>query len=326
MRKTGRGIGKVLYYAGNFVQYYLPVECQRRRLRTLLASATPREWEEARKRMEYYNRMPACEPADSWKEIGSLRYPYGQKKKFSTYFFDILDCVRCFDPRSKIAYEFGDVTEVPPMPTFVKSRPIDCGRESNSVVLKLDKFRHFQFVNDKTPFTEKRDMLVSRNVVRQPHRRLLLEMYSGHPLCNIGQINADTAQGHPEWLKGRLSLAEQLRYKFVSCIEGNDVATNLKWVMSSNSLAVMPRPKYETWYMEGTLLPDYHYVEIRPDYSDLPEKLRYYITHTDEAEAIIGHAHEYVRQFTDKRVERLVSLLVVRRYLERSGQACGTLL
>ena len=48
---------------------------------------------------------------------------------------------------------------------------------------------------------------------------------------------------------------DNLNYKFILAIEGYDVATNLKWIMSSNSLAVMPRPTYATWFMEGTLIP-----------------------------------------------------------------------
>ena len=40
------------------------------------------------------------------------------------------------------------------------------------------------------------------------------------------------------------------KHKFILCIEGNDVASNLKWVMSSNSVAVMPKPKFESWFME----------------------------------------------------------------------------
>ena len=41
--------------------------------------------------------------------------------------------------------------------------------------------------------------------------------------------------------------------------------------MSSNSVAVMPKPKYESWFMEGKLIPDYHYVLIKDDYSDFEE-------------------------------------------------------
>ena len=109
-------------------------------------------------------------------------------------------------------------------------------------------------------------------------------------------------------------------YKFVMCLEGIDVATNLKWVMSSNSLAVMPPPRYETWFMEAALIPNYHYVAIKADYSDLEERLQYYIDHPEEAEAIVRHAHEWIEQFRDRRREKLISLLVLEKYFRQTHQ------
>ena len=103
-------------------------------------------------------------------------------------------------------------------------------------------------------------------------------------------------------------------------MEGNDVASNLKWVMSSNSLAVMTRPTCETWFMEGQLRPDYHYVEVKEDFSDFEDKLKYYIAHPEKAEEIIAHAHEYVSQFRDNKREELLQLMVMQRYFETSGQ------
>jgi inorganic pyrophosphatase len=84
--------------------------------------------------------------------------------------------------------------------------------------------------------------------------------------------------------------------------------------MSSNSIAVMPKPTYETWFMEGTLVGDYHYIEIKKDYSDLEEKLNYYIEHTNEALKIIENAHTFVGQFQNKECEKLISLLVLQKY------------
>ncbi|MBR3727278.1 MAG: lipopolysaccharide biosynthesis protein, partial [Prevotella sp.] len=121
---------------------------------------------------------------------------------------------------------------------------------------------------------------------------------------------------HPEWQKGKLTIGEHLDYKFIMSLEGNDVASNLKWVMSSNSIAVTPRLTQETWFMEGTLKPNYHYIEVKDDFSDLEERLNYYIEHPDEAEAIIYHAHEYVELFRDRKREKLVSLLVLKKYFD----------
>ncbi len=117
-----------------------------------------------------------------------------------------------------------------------------------------------------------------------------------------------------------MTIKEQLEYKFILAIEGYDVASNLKWVMSSNSIAVMPRPTCETWFMEGTLIPNYHYIEIKPDFSDLEERLQYYMAHTDEAQAIIEHAHEYIEQFKNKKREQLISLLVLEKYFKMTEQ------
>lgn len=72
--------------------------------------------------------------------------------------------------------------------------------------------------------------------------------------------------------------------------------------------------------MEGRLRPDYHYIEIKPDYSDLEERLRYYIDHPEKAESIIVNAHRYVEQFMDRGRERLISLLVSERYFRCTGQ------
>ncbi|MDE6117321.1 MAG: lipopolysaccharide biosynthesis protein, partial [Duncaniella sp.] len=67
---------------------------------------------------------------------------------------------------------------------------------------------------------------------------------------------------------------------------------------------------------EGTLEGGYHYIEIKDDYSDLDDKLKYYISHPDEAEAIIAHAHEYVARFRDTATELLTARMVAKRYFE----------
>ena len=144
-----------------------------------------------------------------------------------------------------------------------------------------------------------------------------MEMYFGRPFIDCGDTRRrDKVTENPEQHKPLITLYDHLKYKFILCIEGNDVATNLKWTMSSNSVAVMPRPRYETWFMEGRLIPNYHYIEIRDDFSNLEEKLRYYIAHPQEAKAIARHANEWVRQFLDPDRELLTALLVMRRYFD----------
>jgi hypothetical protein len=267
-------------------------------------------------RVDYYCKLQELSQISSGIELGSFKVGKRQKD----YFFDTYEYTRYFDKKLLISYKFGDVTIIPDTPTIVKSRPIE-GDNANSVVLKLDKNRHFTFVNDNKHFRDKKNMLIGRNVVgktRQEHRFKFLEKYINHPMCNIGMINKRDDRLH--LYKDKITIDEHLNYKFVLCLEGNDVATNLKWVMSSNSLAITPELVYETWFMEGTLIPDFHFVKIKNDYSDLQEKMEYYINYPDKALEIIKNANTYVEQFKNKKREDLISLMVLEKYFYKTGQ------
>ena len=170
-----------------------------------------------------------------------------------------------------------------------------------------------------SPFEAKKNQAIFRGKIRLSRQReQFLQMYFGSSICDCGIV--DKNHEHPEWMTPKKTIQEHLSYKFIMALEGNDVASNLKWVMSSNSIAVMPRPTCETWFMEGKLIPNYHYIEIKDDLSDLEERLTYYIQHPDEAQRIIHHAHEYVRQFMDDDREELIQMLVMEKYLKMTRQ------
>jgi hypothetical protein len=305
---------KLLYYSKSIVRLLLPRKIFRARLNRKIKSLNRFDYDYIKYRINYYNNLETISNLSAG--VSCLK-DFRLQKKNKTYFFDTYKYTRFFNSCLKMKYEFGDVTYVPSEPAIVKSRPISTDN-AYSVVLNLDKVRHFTFVKDKKKFTKKKNMLVSRNDAGQPHRIKFLEMYINHPMCNIGKINSNGT--HPELLKEWLTMDEQLDYKFILCLEGNDVASNLKWVMSSQSLAVMPNPKFETWFMEGTLIPNYHYVLIKDDYSDLEERMNYYIDHPDEAHEIIRNAHKYIEQFRHKQREDLLALLVLEKYFYMTNQ------
>lgn len=313
---------KLLYYFQNVAGYYLiPKSFFQKRLSRVLSQSKRCDMEYVMDRVNYYNKLEEMAMlSGNTILLSDFRRPKKRKGKSanSVYFFDLYKYTRYFSNDLKIGYISGDVTHIPDIPSIVKSRPISAGNE-NSILMKMNKVRHFLFVDDKKSFQEKREQLIGRAGIYQPHRIRFMEMYFGHPLCDLGQINKKNTD-HPEWTVEPMSIAEHLDYKFVLCLEGNDVATNLKWVMSSNSLAVMPRPRYETWFMEGRLIPNVHYVEIKADYSDLEERLNYYIQNPGEALKIIENAHQYIAQFRDKKREGLISLLTLRKYFEKTGQ------
>lgn len=323
---------KFLYMVRKFAGLAVPDACFRRRLARKLDEARRRpDYAYMCRRADYYMRVPS-----GWKVDGRdslerdrpcVRYtgPLGgyRRRDFHTvYYFDQHDVVRWFPKRLRWNFCPGDVYFTPAVPTVVKSRLL-AGDNANAVLLKLDKLRHFMFVKDEKQFREKLNWAIFRGKIRQSRlRTAFLEKFFNHPLFDCGVVGRN--EGCPdEWMKAKKTIREHLDYKFVVALEGNDVASNLKWVMSSNSLAVMTRPTCETWFMEGTLRPGYHYVEIAEDFSDAEEKLIHYIEHPEEAEEILRHAHEYVAQFLDEEREELLQLMVMERYLESSGQAAG---
>jgi len=214
-------------------------------------------------------------------------------------------------------YKLGDVTKVPDQPSFVKSRPIE-GSNSNSILLKLNAGRFYNFQKDLLSFNDKKPIAVFRGPCHKKHRQVFIDQTYRFPNTDIGDTRI--SERLQPYYKGFMSQSDQLKYKYIISVEGNDVATNLSWIMASNSLAFMTKPTYEGWFMQGRLIPNHHYVLLRDDYSDLPEKIDYYNRHTQEALDIISNAQKHVAQFFDHKREKLISLLVLKKYFELSGQ------
>ncbi|MFH0272522.1 MULTISPECIES: glycosyl transferase family 90 [Vibrio harveyi group] len=302
---------KFKYYFTNSLQVLLPNNLRRTLASKLIQSTQLNSY--IQDRVNYYNKVNTPFELSENDSTSVIDF---RKTGGTTYYFDLHKVIKSFPSHYFFQFLNGDIRRIPEQPSFLKSRPIN-EENQNSVLLKLNEIRHFQFISDSKPFRSKKNMISWRGVGYQPHRKKVIEQYYAHPSCNIGQTQP--TKGEP-WEKEFMSIEEQLQYKFLLAIEGNDVATNLKWAMSSNSLVIMSKPKYETWFMEGRLEAGIHYVEVADDYSDLIEKMEYYIAHPEEAESIIKNAHAWVDQFRDQKRERLISLLVAKKYFEKSGQ------
>jgi hypothetical protein len=282
---------KFIYYVKNYFRQLIPSSYYQQKLHTKLKSINSlnkHDIDNIEDRVNYYNKLEKSVPLTKpTRKLSELKIDKGLK----AYFFDLYEYSRYFNQNYEGHFLFGDITKVYEEPALVKSRPIT-DDNTNSVLLKWNKIRHFTYVKGcKTPFSQKKNMLIGRGKVHpsQPHRIKFLEKHFGHPMCNIGKVNNNNL--------------------------------NSKWlVMSSNSLAVMPKPKFESWFMEGLLIPDYHYVHIKDDYSDLESKMQYYIDNTDKAISIVNNANKFVNQFQNKDHEDLISILVLDKYFKKTNQ------
>lgn len=317
MYYSRRSPQKFRYYSVQLANRFRRHLIGKRNLFSKLASLDEADLSPLSYRLKYYAGIDCqFEPQPTSRTITQIRREHRQRRKQNTYFLDLLQYLDYFDDRCRLDFEFGDIIHVPDSPKLVKSRPIEPNNK-NSVLMKFNKVRHFNFVTDPRPFRDKKNQLIWRGKAHQQHRKEFLSQYHQHPLCDVGEV---TNIRNPPWKASYMSVQEQLKFKFVLSIEGNDVATNLKWILSSNSLCLMTRPKYETWFMEGTLIPGIHYVELAPDYSDLEDKLSYYSEQTEQAERIISNANAYCWPFMNQEQEDLLNLLVLIRYFQHCGQ------
>ena len=308
---------KFRYYLRGVLNYLVPPKVWQRQLDDILRmfdQLSPAEQQSIMQRVNYYNKLQT--PFVLPENLNFDNQLYSGKKS-AAYTLDFKSLIRYFPKDISYSYLFGDIVDVPDVPTFLKSRPIRADQSNeNSVLLKLNKIRHYYVVKDKLSFENKIPKLVWRGKSNRLERIKLLEQYFDNPVCDFGDTHHKKKRTVYE--RPFLTIPQQLQYRYILSIEGNDVATNLKWVMASSSVCFMRRPRFETWFMEGSLIPDFHYVLLEDDHSDIEEKICYYNNHPEKAKNIVENANRYVEQFFDCSKELMIMLFVVKKYLKLS--------
>ncbi len=105
-------------------------------------------------------------------------------------------------------------------------------------------------------------------------------------------FNREYVKNH--YVRKKQSLLEMNRYKYLLSVEGNDVATGLKWMLYSNSVVLMSRPTVATWAMEDLLVPYVHYIPLANDYSNLLEMVKWAEEHDEACQEISKRATEFI--------------------------------
>lgn len=262
--------------------------------------------------------------------------------RYKNYIREAQELVRQIDPQAVFAVFPGDCRSRLTQPVFVKSRLV-ADRDAPSVLLPLDHERHWRDLAvvdaHDIPFADKASDLVWRGGTTGVFRGggpgypyssrfhiALVPPRAGRDVAysEIVQIDRTGADVPMEAIRARLrpplGIAEQLRARFLLSLEGNDVATGLKWMLHSNSTVVMPHPTCESWACEGALVPFEHYVPVRDDLSDLDEVQDWCCGHLRDCEEIARNGKRFIAGFLDRRRERdlsnrvVVACLAVSRY------------
>lgn len=310
---------KFTYFLTAAAREYVPNHflMAERRLKSLLPHRLDSVPEDVLKRVHYYNKMESSVGRLPRLRLGDLSYSATSRNE-QLYYIDFMKHAQAFGKDFRVSPLFGDITHVPNMPSLVKSRPIS-ENNANSVVMPLDVLRHFHFPPDALRWEDKRPAAVWRGMLNcQERRARLVALYRESKFHDIADIKHPPRMRNP---KGWLTIKDQLKYRYVLSLEGNDVATNLKWIMASNSVALSPKLEYETWFMEGLLRPGVHYIQLRNDLTDLDDKIEWCENNPEKVKQIVLNANSWVHRFQNRHIEALTAALVLKKYSEMTGGA-----
>jgi len=200
------------------------------------------------------------------------------------------------------------------LPVIRKARKTS---DQHSVLFKLGITRHFlpcySISKNDCDWKKKKTDVIWRGATTSATFRNTF-------VCNYFEkynVGFSSVKQFPELIKyklPKLSLKEQLKYKFIISLEGYDVASNLKWILTSNSIPIMPKPTWVSWIMEDKLEPYVHYLPLNEDLSNLDELIDWATKNDDLCKLIAENGKKYMAQFFDKKSEKDVMEKLLTKY------------
>ena len=130
------------------------------------------------------------------------------------------------------------------------------------------------------------------------------------------QRNKDFLRDVPEiqrFEKERVTPSEQLACRYLVAISGTDVASSFGWQVSTNSVILRETYPWEVFF-DGHFRPWEHYIPIKPDFSDVTEKIAWCESHLEECQRMIELRHELIPLLLDESIRREALRRVVARY------------
>jgi hypothetical protein len=116
-------------------------------------------------------------------------------------------------------------------------------------------------------------------------------------------------------IERQLSFSEQLKYKFILAMPGNDYASSLYWSLCSNSVVFLLENEWET-ALDGGLEPWVHYVPVCSTLEDIQNKYERMLSDPGLCIDIIKNAHDHMRPFLDNDLRDALDYETLRRYQE----------
>ena len=174
------------------------------------------------------------------------------------------------------------------------NKPCERKNSVESIILPLNRKRHFGATSSVPQidirWDKKKGLAVWRGKYGKTHDTLLntndmkFALVSKH--LNSSLVDAKFAKhtkDAPHHMVAQImDIKEQLAYKYIISVEGNDVSSGLKWMLFSNSVVLTPQFTWESWAMEGKLKPFEHYIPLKADMSNVEEMIQWADAHPEE--------------------------------------------
>jgi hypothetical protein len=279
-------------------------------------------------RLEYYIHgtkkveKPTCITSgyDEPIEVDTTTYEQNFSKIHpnTEYPIDVVRYCRFAPFNTKLWFQCGDSTYTgTEWPVLVKTRDTQDPR-SKGIIANLNSMRHWReiFRHDETPWNDKKPGVIWRGAdTGHPHRLNFVKKF--HSLYDIGFSRyVQEKKFHPDeykdkYVMGLTTIKDMLSYKYLPVVDGNDKSSSLGWVLASNSVPIMPKPRYHSWVCEPWLKPDVHYVEVKRDWSDFSEKLEFLKKNDDFAKSVAENGTKFMLQFTTQKQELYIEQKII---------------
>lgn len=146
------------------------------------------------------------------------------------------------------------------------------------------------------------------NCMRIPRCRLVLQNAHSHlvdarlvgprkglPASILAENVTRAGQYDEIFADERMSIRDMLKYKAIIMMEGNDVASGLKWALYSNSVVLMEPVTVSSWAMEERLKPWVHFVPIHPNGNNVEERFRWVLNNPIAAQRIARNGALWIK-------------------------------
>lgn len=263
--------------------------------------------------------------SETFRELSKSKNKTGVWQKYAWALLDLLKKTNKKSQSFKLL--IGDTHTDKPLGTLVKARN---AQDNGSVILRCLNFnRHWKNYYNRPsdiPFDKKISSVIWRGTttgkeIGANRFNLVKRWFNKHPKIDVGfSFICQSKDAYNKYVKGIKQMQGLLKYKYILSVEGNDKDTGINWKLNSNSLVFMAKPTISSWLMESTLKPNYHFILLKDDFSDLLEKVRWCDNNPNECKQIIKNANRFMNQFKNPAFEEKIEKNVINKYFELTGQ------